>query len=182
MLAGAIYYETALTQLNTRIFAPYSEGARHGFRYEEAGYSVYLYENGEVRGTGAAASSDQALFVVNKAVTEFIRQLTGLSLVGKPRVEEVEVGRSISIDPNILISDGLLQTLQTQYGKGVKVKSVEILISPPKGLARLESMAPIRPDDKSPGPVLVLCRAETYDEAVLALTSLESALGRRETK
>jgi hypothetical protein len=181
-LAGALYYETALTQLDTRIFAPYSEGARRGFRYEEDGYSVYLYENGEVRGTGAAADSQRALSIVNSAVTKFIHQLTGLSLVGEPSVEEIEVGRSVSIDPNILISEGLLRTLQTEYGKDVKVKSVEILISPPKGLARLESISPIRPGEKSPGPVLVLCRAETYEEAVRALTSLQTALRRRELK
>lgn len=182
LLAGAIYYSTALTQLDTRVFAPHIDGARRGFRYEEEGYSVYFYENGEVRGSGTTANPDKALSIVNDAVAKFIQQMKGLSLLGQLRVEEVEVGKSVAIDPNILISEDLLATLQTEYGKDVKVKSVEILISPPKGLARLESVAPIRPGEKTSGPVLVLCRAATYEEAVGALESLEKALEQRGPK
>jgi hypothetical protein len=179
-LAGPIFYETALKQTDTKIFAPYPEGARRGFRYEEEGYSVYIYEDGEVRGTGTATSSEQALSIVNESVTRFTQQIKGPALKAGPRVEEVEVGKSVEVDPNILISDDLLGTLQKEYGENVKVKSVEILISPPKGLARIESITPIRPGDKKAGPVLLLCRAGTMEEAERALNSLENALGRRE--
>ena len=183
-LTGPIIYDTAMRQLDTEIFAPHSEGARRGFSYEEGGYSVYIYEDGELRGTGTATNSEQALSIVNKSVTQFIRQVEGLTVAVKPRVKEVEVGKAVEIDPNLLISDDLLRTLQKEYGQNVKVKSVEILISPPEGFisARLESIAPIRPGEKKAGPVLVLCRAENFEDAAHALDSLETALGRRETR
>lgn len=181
-LAGPILYDTALTQLDTKIFMPYSEVSRRGFRYEEDGYSVYIYEDGEVRGSGTATSPEQALEIVNHSLKQFIQQIKGPNVRAGPRVEEVEVGKPVEVDLNILISDDLLRTLQREYGKEVKVKSVEILISPPKGLARLESIAPIRPGERKAGPVLVLCRAGTHEDAVRALNSLENALVRRETR